>query len=261
MKTAYRSIIVLLLLGVASCAPSISTQAPEVEQEAQAEPSAATATLRPTLAPTPTTEKLQLEVVNSIVWVDKYGQIRGSVMVRNPYDFPVEVTANSLDLYNAAGDFVRGEDLYFLDGISGGGGFLLPGETVAAGGCFSPCDGPPSDLEWASYEFAFSIREATNNWTVSTDVEASVSSIEIDGDSPLFWVYGTVTNNSDEALQRVSARVFVYDQEGNFVGAAEVSAYDVPAGATVSVDGYGIGSVIGLSVDYEVSAAGVNYTQ
>lgn len=262
MKIAYQFAIVVLFLFVASCSPSAQDSQTDVQGEPEntaAEPAAATATEPSAPAATATSDRLQLEVVNSIVWADKYGQVRASVMVRNPYEFPVEFTAVGVNLLNGAGDMVKSEGLYFLDGVSGGTGFIMPGETVAAQACFSPCDGPPSTLEWDSQGFTLVIREATNSWKISTEVEATVSSIDIDGDSPLFWVYGTVTNNSDELLQRISARVFVYDQDGNFVGAAEVSSWDVPAGATVDFNGYGTGSVTGLSVDYEVTALGVNY--
>jgi hypothetical protein len=78
-------------------------------------------------------------------------------------------------------------------------------------------------------------------------------------DGPTFDVSGTVTNNSGSTLDRISARIIVFDQDGSLVGAAEASAYDVAAGATVSFTGYGIGQRPAGSVTYEFSALGVNY--
>jgi hypothetical protein len=54
-------------------------------------------------------------------------------------------------------------------------------------------------------------------------------------------------------------RVNVFDEEGKLVGAAEVSSWDVAAGATVSFNGYGIGETPDGPVTYEVTALGVNY--
>ena len=72
-------------------------------------------------------------------------------------------------------------------------------------------------------------------------------------------VSGTVKNNSDEALNRISARIFVYDGEGNLVGAAEASAWDVPAGGSMSFKGMGIGQKPEGPLTYEVTALGVKY--
>jgi len=47
---------------------------------------------------------------------------------------------------------MRFQELYFLDGISGGNGFLLPGETIAANACFT-CEKTPLTEAWDSLEF------------------------------------------------------------------------------------------------------------
>jgi len=60
-------------------------------------------------------------------------------------------------------------------------------------------------------------------------------------------------------LNRISVRIFVFDQAGNLVGAAEASAWDVAPGATVNFDGYGIGQAPDGPVEYEVTALGVKY--
>jgi hypothetical protein len=68
-----------------------------------------------------------------------------------------------------------------------------------------------------------------------------------------------VQNNSASALSRISVRIFVFDQAGDLVGAAEASAWDVAAGATVSFSGYGLGQAPEGAVKYEVTALGVYY--
>jgi hypothetical protein len=266
MKNAgiFTVVFLLISLTVLACgSPAPGESAPSVEAPASAEPGldteAATPTTVPTSLPTPTTAKLQLEVVQSQAWTDPDGNVRANFLLRNPYDFPVEPGFRArASLFDGAGEFIRDDDLYFLDGISGGHGFVLPGETVAANACFN-CEEAPLTEEWKSVEFASDLEDATGKWDFYTEVEASVGSVSFEGDSPIFWVNGTVKNNSDSMLQRISARVFVFDQEGHLVGAAEVSAWDVAAGATASFDGYGIGQKPAGSVTYEVTALGVKY--
>jgi hypothetical protein len=96
-------------------------------------------------------------------------------------------------------------------------------------------------------------------WDYFTEVEASGVNVSFSGDSSTFDVSGTVKNNSGSALQRISVRIFVFDQEGNLVGAAESSAWDVVAGATASFNGYGIGQAPAGPITFEVTALGVNY--
>ncbi|MEW6406496.1 MAG: FxLYD domain-containing protein [Chloroflexota bacterium] len=112
---------------------------------------------------------------------------------------------------------------------------------------------------WDSVQFDFDLEDATNSLKYSTEVEASVGSVSFDGDSPIFDVTGTVKNNGASTLSRISARIFVYDQSGNLVGAAEASAWDVAAGATASFNGYGLGQRPDGPVKYEVTVLGVKY--
>lgn len=270
MKNAPRFAIVLLLISLilAACGSPAPTEAPPpVEAEVSKEPNVQTATATPTASrtaipissPTPTVAKLQLEIVQSQAWADRDGNVRVNVLLRNPYDFPVALgSSGHASLMNSAGKLIRGKKLYFLDGISGGTGFLLPGETIAATACFT-CETTPLPEEWSSVEFRAFVEDASAKWDYHTDVEAVVGNVSFDGDSPIFDVSGTVKNNSASALSRISVRVFVFDQAGNLVGAAEVSAWDVGPGATASFNGYGIGQSPDGSVTYEVTALGVNY--
>jgi hypothetical protein len=103
------------------------------------------------------------------------------------------------------------------------------------------------------------IQDATGKWDYSTQVEASLVNVSFDGDSPIFDVSGTAKNNTNLLLDRISVRIFVYDQEGVLVGAAEASAWDVVPGATVNFDGYGIGEAPDGPFTYEVTVLGVKY--
>jgi hypothetical protein len=281
MKNSRRFAIVLLITSLAQyacnaltpatatpqvAATTASTEA-AIEATTQTEPSPEAATEQPdstaTLAaspvPKPTVEKLQLQIVQSQAWADSDGNVRANVLLRNPYDFPVAPNGGGgAKVLDSAGEFIQIDDLYFLDGISGGGGFLLPGETIAATVCFT-CEEALITEPWTGVEFGITIEDATDRWEYSTDVEASVNDVSFNGDSPLFDVTGTVKNNSDGPLQRISVRVNVFNEAGNLIGAAEVSTWDVAANATASFSGYGIGQTPDGSVTYEVTAVGVNY--
>ncbi len=278
MKTTRTFAIVLLFMSIAqiSCSLLAATEAaPAVEATTTAETtteptagpsaepsaviSAGTATTAPTAirsTPTPTAAPLKLEVLQSQTWYDPQGNARVNVLFRNPYDFPVSLVSASAGFYNGAGDLLRAGGLSFLDGISGG--FIQPGETMAAHFC-PTCDEALLTEEWATVEFFTSIEAATGQLATSTEVEPSVGDVEFEGESPIFWIKGTVKNNSATALQRISVRVIVLDQAGKLVGAAEASAWDVEPGATAEVSGYGFGQTPAGPVEYQVTALGVNY--
>jgi hypothetical protein len=239
-----------------------ATAAPSVEPSAvltaapSAEPSDAPSA-EPSDAP-PATVLLDLEIVATQAWTDRQGNARADVLFRNPYDFPVAPSRSFAVLRDAAGDIMRQANLYFLDGISGGVGFLLPGETVAADACFT-CEAALLSEAWAAVEFTTNVEDATGQWNYFTKVEPGAVTIEFEGDSHIFWFTGSVTNNEDIALQRISVRVLVFDEAGLFIGAGEGSAWDVPAGATASVDSYGVGQTPAGPFTTEVTALGVNY--
>ncbi len=265
MKNVSSCIFLLLLmsLALAACGSVSATETTaQGGSPVSTEASPAMATLAPTAIPRPSptaTPALQLEVIQSQVWTDSAGQLRLNVLLRNPYDFPVEPRLQSrTSLKDSVGKFMRDETLYYLDGISGGHGFVLPGETVAANACFT-CEREALTDEWKSVDYNLNVQDATASLNYFTDVEVTNVNVSFEGDSPIFYINGTLKNNTTEALQRISARVFVYDQDGKLVGAAEASAWDVAAGATVSFNGYGFGQSNGGSVKYETSALGVKY--
>jgi hypothetical protein len=235
------------------------SEAPNAEPSAQAATAAPIATDAPRATPAPTAEPVRLEVVQYQVWTDHLEHIRVNVVFRNPYDYPVAPAFRvGATLLNSAGEPLRDRELYFLDGISGGGGFLQPGETIAANACFT-CEALPINEEWASVEIVPNAADATGLWQLSTEVEASIGNVSFEAGSPIFWMDGTVTNTSETTLQRISVRLIVLDPEGKLVGAAEASAWDVGPGATGSFNGYGFGQAPTGPVEYEVTALGVNY--
>jgi hypothetical protein len=271
-KTSLAIGILIVSLAVLACSSSAPTQAvPPIQADTPAAPGVETATAaatpRPTPTPTaipvaspePTTAPPQLEIVQSQAWADRDGNVRANVLVHNPFDYPVGFRANShANVMDGAGKSLRDQELYFLDGISGGAGFILPGEQIAATVCFT-CETAPLTGEWHSVEFKFLVKDASGSWDYFTDVEASIGNVSFSGDSPIFDVSGTVKNNSASALDRISVRVFVFDQAGKLVGAAEASAWDVAPGATVNFDSYGIGQAPEGPIHYEVNALGVKY--
>jgi hypothetical protein len=291
VKLARRFAIVLLVLSVAqlACAGLAATEAaPLATATAAVEPSAAAsaaATVEPSALPStepsaepslatatrtatatftpfplsPSPARLQLEMLQYQAWTDYQGNARVNVLFRNPYDFPVGLDSSGhAALRNAAGKFMRQANLYFQDGISGGTGFLLPGETVAAIGCFT-CEENLLTEAWASVIFQTSIQDATGQWNTSTEVEANIPSVSFDGNSPIFFINGTVKNNSAATLSRISARVIVYDQDGKLVGVGEAFAENVAAGASASARGNGIGQAPPGPIHYDVTALGVTY--
>ena len=276
MKKVLRFAIVLLLMTVtiSACGLLAPTNAtPQVEAGAGTEPGVetatstststatptATSTAIPVSSPTPTTAQLELEIVQSQAWTDPDGNVRANVLIRNPYDFPVApVSWAGANLLNSAEKLIRSAKLYYLDGISGGNGFILPGETIAANACFT-CETTPLTEKWGSVGYDSGVQDATGSWNYSTEVEATVSDVSFTGDSPIFWVTGTVKNKSNTALSRIAARVIVFDQKGNLVGAAEVSADNVGPGASANINGNGIGKAPSGPVNYKVTALGVKY--
>jgi hypothetical protein len=269
MKNTRRFAIVILLMSltVPACRLLTPTGAsPQDQANTKTEPSldtmeTATAPSNQVQVPSPlpSAGQLQLEIVQSQAWEDSDGNVRVNVLMRNPYDFPVAPFSGSgSSLLNKQGELMMTDGLYYLDGISGGGGFVLPGETIAANGCFN-CEKARLTEEWGAVKTTPNVKDATGVWEYSTEVEATVGDVSFDGDSPIFWITGTVKNNSDSALGRISFRLFVYDQDGNLVGAAESSAWDVAPGATADISGSGIGQTPDGPVEYEVTALGVNY--
>ncbi|MEX2029541.1 MAG: FxLYD domain-containing protein [Anaerolineales bacterium] len=259
MKRTGRFASVILLTSLAGWACLSSTPTGEAP-DGNSLPAGAgegTATRAPTRVPSPTTEQLLLEIIQSQVWADPDGNVRVNVLLRNPYEYPVEFQIRPrASLLNGAGEFIRDDELILFDGI-GGSGLILPGETIAAYGCFT-CEEALLTEEWDSVRFVQRIQDATGSWNYSTEVEAAAVHVSFEGDSPIFDVTGTVKNNGESALDRISVRVFVYNGD-ILVGAGEASAYEVGPGASVPVSGYGLGESPDGPYEFEFTVLGVNY--
>lgn len=241
-----------------------SVQPTALEPSAGATPAGSTVpTTRPTRSsPEPSPASLELEVVQSQIWADYQGNARANVLFSNPYDFPVQVkTGSHANLYNAAGDLLKSGHLYFLDGVSGGTGFITPGDTVAANSCFT-CEQALLAEPWATITFVTYIQDATEQWDYSTDVEASAIDITYDEDSPIFWAEGKLTNTSGATLDRISIRILAF-VDGTLIGAAAIFEDSVGPGVTVDFSGYGLGENppgdSSANADYEISTIGVNF--
>lgn len=266
MKHSYRLTVVLFCIGLATLACGSSTPTETAQQPGAATHTPTvlkTSTVMPTeipvLSPTPAVSRLQLDIVQYQTWTDKYGNLRVNVLFRNPNDYAVQPAARgNVSVFDKDGKLLRNDSLYFLDGISGGQGFLLPGETIAANGCFT-CEELPLSGEPDSFNFEVLVEDATNSLNYFTDVEATVGTVSFEADSPLFFFSGTVKNNTDQILQNIAARIVVFDQQGTLVGVGAASAYDIGPGGEGSFDGTGFGSQPDGPVKYEVSALGVNY--
>ncbi len=254
--------IALATLACGSSTPTEAVQQPDTATNTQLV--VETPTLIPTeipiASPTPTISRLQLELVQYQSWVDKFGNLRVNVLFRNTNDYPVQPSRNgNVSVFDKDGKLLRNHSLYFLDGISGGLGFLLPGETVAANSCFT-CEELPLKGEPDSFNFEVLVEDATNSVNYFTDVEATIGNVSFEeGNSPLFFFSGTVKNNTDQILQNIAARLIVLDQQGNLVGVGTASAYDIGPGGSGSFDGTGFGPKPDGPVKYDISALGVNY--
>lgn len=170
MKTGHRfySLLFLLSLALAACV-SNSTEPATEPAELPTQTSTASATLsaepikRPTatraatLTPTITTEQLELEILESEVWKDSYGNTRARAVVRNPYGFSVEMAFRPrVNLYDKDGKVLRSQEL-LVDGNYGTITFS-PGQSHTFVGCFDPCDGGVPVGDWKTFGFTFIVR-------------------------------------------------------------------------------------------------------
>lgn len=267
MKNSYRLIVVLFCVALATlaCGSSTPTETSQQPDSPTNTPNVLeTPTLVPTelsaVSPTPTVSRLQLELVQYQAWTDKFGNHRVNVLFRNTNDYPVQPSRQgNVSVFDKDGKLLRNHSLYFLDGITGGLGFLLPGETIAANACFT-CEELPLKGEPAAYNFEVLVEDAANSVNYFTDVEATIDNVTFEeGNNPLFFFSGTVKNNTDQILQNIAGRLIVLDQQGNLVGVGTASAYDIGPGGSGSFDGVGFGPKPDGPVKYEISALGVNY--
>lgn len=134
--------------------PFTSTAAPLPSDTKTPRP---TATRAATLIPTTTKELLELEILDSNVHQDSYGNTRVTVTVRNPYDFALETEFRPrASLFDSEGNVLRSQEL-LEEGVYGTITFG-PGETHTLYGCFDPCDGGVPVGDWKMYSFSFILK-------------------------------------------------------------------------------------------------------
>src|SRR3990172_1495020 len=128
MKTFHIAACVLLLM-LASCSSAASGS--EAESADLATPTEATSANTQTAvetgtpagpAATQTAISLELEVVESYSWTDERGFSWVEALVRNPYEYPVEIYEPTVRLLDSAGEIVvRIDEVYYLTGSGRGG--------------------------------------------------------------------------------------------------------------------------------------------
>jgi len=184
----------VMILVITSLACETSTLTPTEVSPSKIQPSEeVTPVITKDIPPSPTLVQLRLEIVQSRAWTDR---VRTNVLMRNPFDFPFTSTfREGAKILNSAETLIHSHNLIFLDGISGGNSFFLPGETIAATSYFI-CETTLLPEAWYSVDFLLTVQDATGLWNYSTDVEANNINVSFDGNSPIFDVSGTVQNNS-----------------------------------------------------------------
>jgi hypothetical protein len=163
MKIRTAALVALLAVFVLSaCSASTPAASTAVSTRTPTSSSIPTRTFTPrptitraaTLTPTVTKELLELEILDSDVSEDRFGNTRVTVTIRNPYDFAVETQFRPrATLYDANGDVLRSQEL-LEEGVYGPMLFQ-PGSTHTLYGCYDPCDGGVSVGEWVTYAFIF----------------------------------------------------------------------------------------------------------
>ncbi|MEX1071882.1 MAG: hypothetical protein WEC37_04575 [Anaerolineales bacterium] len=168
MKNARKFASFLFIFSIALSACGSAPTAAALEQPTEAATAFATQTptktarptitRAPTLTPTVAAVHLELEIVDSEIGEDSFGNLHVRVSVRNPYDFAVEeVFRPRATLLDSAGEVVRSQQL-LEEGVYGP--FLIqPGATHEFVGCFDPCDGGVPVGEWETYQFTFIMRK------------------------------------------------------------------------------------------------------
>lgn len=212
------AIAIVLLAALAACSspPPAATQAAPPTNTATPLP-AATATEPPTPTFTPSPVPFQLEVLEFHRWTDVNGNALVEALVRNPYDFAVQVFDPKVALLNSAGEIVhRSSDVFFNVAADIGWGLILPDETVTANFCACAGYGITEVPEWESFQFVLDIEE-TEHAAYTTDLDVTLGSFKY-SDRNSYYAQGTVTNTSGQPLRLAFVRVILRDANGAFIG-------------------------------------------
>jgi hypothetical protein len=192
--------------------------------------------------------------VASRAWTDFDEDVVVDVLLRNSTEAPVYLSGIFAVLLDSAGEHVIGEQGYVFDGlVMGGLGRMFPGELVPASIRINM--DPEAPLEWDHYEVRLLDAQeypiSPDEYTA--DFETSVTTVANYG-SGIVGLSGAVVNNGSQAVEMVFLRAVLYDEEDDFLGAAEGMVWSLAAGASAPFSLDGIvdpGSEIGR---YEVTA-------
>lgn len=235
------------------------TEAPTVTGAADIEP---TLTLPPTASPTPRpspsltpTPLPSVEIVTSRTWTNFEGHLVIEVLLQNTDDTAVYLDGVFGVLLDAAGEHVLGTQGHLFDGsVMGGLGRMLPGELVPATISFvEMSDSNP--VEWDHYEIRLlGVQEyPISPDEYSADFETSVSTIGRYSYG-ILDLNGIVVNHGSQPAEFVFLRAILYDEDGEFLGAAEGIVYSLAPGASAT---FSIGGIVDPEAEigrYEITA-------
>jgi hypothetical protein len=217
------AIALLFLILIAACsAPAPTATNTAIAAAPATEAPAASATTAPEASPSPT-PGLQLEIIEWYRWVTPPAfdgdleTLNVEFLVRNPYDFPIQVFDAHIRLLNSAGEVVlRTGDVFLNVAEDIGWGIILPGETVAGDFYALPGFGESAVPEWERFELAFDMEEVTTI-AYTSDLDVSMGNL-VHSDDSSFGAQGSVTNVSDQPLRLIFTRAIIRDSSGQFVG-------------------------------------------
>lgn len=224
MKNAHKFALVLFfsVLVLTACSPqtaTIQTSRPTAPSNTPAPPTAA-AISEP--SPTATDTSPQLEVVEWYRWSEPAafeGDIPNTyveILIRNPYDFPVNVYEPAVQFLNAGEVVMRTRDIDLYMYADAGWNMILPGETVPGRIIAWPNRFVTEIPEWDTFTITADLEEATQI-PYTTDLDISTGSFTY-GDNGFFSAKGIVTNTSGQPLKTILLRVIARNASGGFVG-------------------------------------------
>lgn len=145
------------------------------------------------------------------------------VLIRNPNDFPVRVNreTDELRFVDAAGEVVYRNPSSFFHIWQGE--WMLPGETAALSACVCFVTSGLERRDWESLEL-FAPLEVATDIAYTPDVEVRLGAMVNLAEAHLggsgLGMETTLTNTSDQVLERIPMRVLARDASGRYVGVA-----------------------------------------
>lgn len=218
-------VITIAIAGCGTLAPA-STQITTPPTQVAESPAPTNTSAPSEPSPTATETTPQLEVVEWYRWSPPpafEGDTPNTyveVLVRNPYDYPVNVYEPAVQFLNA-GEVVlrtRDIDLYLFSDV--GWNMILPGETVPGRICACLSGIVPEIPDWDSFTISADLEEATPiPFTIDLDISTGAFTYREDG---AFSAQGTVTNTSGQPLKVILLRVIARNANGGYVRSGSI---------------------------------------